>query len=50
MGVYLQIFEAYFIAGSSKVTDRLYANGNQQVKVAINIKKTSGWFGYAFNP
>ncbi|MDE9464564.1 hypothetical protein [Xenorhabdus bovienii] len=39
MGVYLQTFEAYFVAGSSKVTDRLYANGNQQVKVAINIRK-----------
>ncbi|MDE1482707.1 hypothetical protein [Xenorhabdus bovienii] len=39
MAVYLEIFEAYFVAGSSKITDKLYANGNHQVKVVINIRK-----------
>ncbi|SFN35787.1 hypothetical protein [Xenorhabdus japonica] len=39
MSVYLSTFDAYFVAGATTSTNRLYANGNQQVKVAINIRK-----------
>ncbi|MBI6549364.1 hypothetical protein [Xenorhabdus lircayensis] len=39
MTVSLFTFKAYFVAGRTKSTDRLYANGNQQVKIAINVVK-----------
>ncbi|WP_340618531.1 hypothetical protein [Xenorhabdus entomophaga] len=39
MTVSLFSFEACFVDGNTKATDKLYANGNHQVRVAIRIIK-----------
>lgn len=39
MAVSLFSFEACFVDGNTKATDKLYANGNHQVRVAIRIIK-----------